>query len=339
MKPLHIFRSGTHITMGGDSLNFSESDLAATVKAYDPALHEAPLVFGHPKHDSPAGGWVKSLSFADHGLVAETQQVDANFAEQIAKGSYKKISASFYHPDAANNPVPGVYYLRHVGFLGGQPPSVKGLRPIELAEDEEGVVEFGDFGNSVSAGIFRKLREWLIGQFGQTVADQVVPNWEVETLAAESRREDVPTAFSDPATKPTTEVTAVTEAEAAAIKDENERLRGQIDKRQKDDLKTKQETTHAKNVEYAEQLVTAGMKPVHVDAIVAALDFAEGGAKPVEFGEGDEREPLSEGLKKVFNTLAGSVSFSEQASKERAGKISKQSANPLLADAEARNQK
>ena len=54
MKPLHIFKPGKHVAMSGANLNFSEADLAATVLAYDPALHEAPLVIGHPKHDAPA---------------------------------------------------------------------------------------------------------------------------------------------------------------------------------------------------------------------------------------------------------------------------------------------
>lgn len=339
MKPIHIFKSGQHTAMGGGSFDFSESDLAATVKAYDPTLHEAPLVIGHPKHDAPAGGWVKSLSLAGHGLVAEPQQVDAEFAELVAQGKFKKISASFYQPDAANNPVPGVYYLRHVGFLGAQPPAVKGLRPVDLAEGEEGVLEFGDLGDSVSAGIFRKLREWLISQFGQAVADQVVPNWDVDNLLAESRREDGPAAFSEPARKPTPEETTVTEDEKNAITTENAQLKARLAKREKADIEAAQTALHAKNVEYAEQLVAAGMKPVHVAAIVAALDYAEGGEKPLEFGEDDEREPLAEGLKKVFNTLTGSVSFSEQATKERAGKTTKQSQNPLLADAEARTQK
>lgn len=339
MKPIHIFKSGKHIAMGGGSFDFSESDLAATVKAYDPALHEAPLVIGHPKHDAPAAGWVKSLTATSTGLIAEPQQVDVQFAEQVASGSYKKISASFYHPDAANNPVPGVYYLRHVGFLGAQPPSVKGLRPIELAEGEEGVVEFGDFGDSISTGIFRRLREWLISQFGQAAADQVVPNWDVDSLHAESLRDDERTAFSEPAPKPTPEATTVTEDEKNAITTENAQLKARLAKREKADLDAAQTALHAKNLEYAEQLVAAGMKPVHVPAIVAALDYAESGEKPLEFGEDDEREPLGEGLKKVFSALTGAVSFSEQASKERVGKHTKQSDNPLLADAEARTQK
>ena len=325
--------------MSGVSFDFSESDLAATVNAYDPALHEAPLVIGHPKHDAPAAGWVKSLSATPVGLIAVPQQVDAQFAELVASGSYKKISASFYHPDATNNPVPGVYYLRHVGFLGAQPPSIKGLRPIELAEDEEGVVEFGDFGDSISAGIFRRLREWLIAQFGTEAADQVVPGWDVDNLIGESRREDSRPAFSEPVKKITPEAATVTEDEKNAITTENAQLKARLAKRERADLAAAQTALHAKNIEYAEQLVAAGMKPVHVPAIVAALDYAEGGEKPLEFGEDDEREPLAEGLKKVFNALTGSVSFSEQATKDRAGKHSTQSENPLLADAEARTQK
>ena len=79
MKPLHIFKPGTHTAMNGASFDFSGSDIAATVHAYDPALHEA-----------PAAGWAKSPSTSAHGLTAEPQQVDAAFAQQIAKGSYKK---------------------------------------------------------------------------------------------------------------------------------------------------------------------------------------------------------------------------------------------------------
>ncbi|WP_256665121.1 hypothetical protein [Pseudomonas sp. SLFW] len=104
MKPLHIFKPGRHQPMSGGSLNFTERDLIATANAYNPALHEAPLVIGHPQYDAPAAGWVKSLTGTAEGLIAEPQQIDPSFAEQIGKASFKKISASFYHPDAANNP-------------------------------------------------------------------------------------------------------------------------------------------------------------------------------------------------------------------------------------------
>lgn len=310
--------------MNGVSINFGESDLAATVRAYDPTLHEAPLVIGHPKHDAPAAGWVKALSASAQGLMAETQQVDVAFAELVSKGSYKKISASFYHPDAANNPVPGVYYLRHVGFLGAQPPSVKGLRPIELAEDEEGVIEFGDFGDSITAGVFRRLREWLIGQFGQEAADQVVPGWDVDNLAAEALRDDVRPSFTEPTQprKPIIEEHTVSPTEQAALTAENKRLQTALDTHLAQQRQDQADQRHTKNLAFAEELVGAGkLLPKHAAALIAALDFAEAGDEPLEFGEGKERKPVIEGLKAIFDDLPAQIDFAEQASKGRQGDL------------------
>ncbi|WP_218918986.1 hypothetical protein [Pandoraea norimbergensis] len=45
-KLIHIFRPGRHVTMAGDVIEFSEADVAATARAYNPDLHEAPLVSG-----------------------------------------------------------------------------------------------------------------------------------------------------------------------------------------------------------------------------------------------------------------------------------------------------
>ena len=140
-KPLQIFKPGRHTAMSGVALAFSESDLAASAAAYDPAVFQAPIVVGHPKTDDPAYGWVSALSFADGALEASPEQVDPAFAEIVEAGRFKKISAAFYAPEAPNNPVPGVYYLRHVGFLGAAAPAAKGLRSPEFADAEEGVAE------------------------------------------------------------------------------------------------------------------------------------------------------------------------------------------------------
>ncbi len=150
--PIHIFKAGRHTAQSGQSIQFGEPDLQAVASAYDPARHEAPLVVGHPKHDLPAYGWVAGLQYSDGsgdqdaGLWALPAQVNPDFADLVAAGAFKKISAAFYSPGAPNNPTPGHYYLRHVGFLGAQPPAVKGLRNPAFADDEDGVVtvEFGD---------------------------------------------------------------------------------------------------------------------------------------------------------------------------------------------------
>lgn len=176
--------------MQGQAIEFSESDLDASARAYDPELSEAPIVVGHPATDAPAYGWVQGLERIGDRLAAAPRQIDPAFAEMVNAGRFKKISAAFYLPSAPNNPVPGVYYLRHVGFLGAQPPAVKGLRDARFA-DTEGVVtiEFGEQSDYLVAQVFRSLREWLIEKYSPDDADRVVPNYVVDGLQAEANRE------------------------------------------------------------------------------------------------------------------------------------------------------
>jgi transcriptional regulator with XRE-family HTH domain len=192
-QPLHIFRAGRHTAMSGQNLEFSEAQVRAIAAAYDPALHEAPIVIGHPRADAPAYGWVKSLRAEGAGLFAEPDQVEPAFAEMVSAGRFKKISASFYPPKAAANPAPGSYYLKHVGFLGAQPPAIKGLKPAEFAEDGEAVTLELDFSEAEIAGlasagfgglrrVIASLRDWLLASQGQEVADRIVPAHELENI-------------------------------------------------------------------------------------------------------------------------------------------------------------
>lgn len=188
MPAIHIFKAGTHTDMHGTKLPFTQSDLAACVKAYDPSVHEAPLVIGHPKTEDPAWGWVKSLSLNGGDLLAEPDQLDPQFAELVGNGRFKKVSASFYLPDSPNNPKPGTLYLRHVGFLGAQPPSIKGLKQVSFGEKEEGVVEFADWSDITNASLWGRLRDFLIAQFGLDETDKVLPSWQVDSLREEAYR-------------------------------------------------------------------------------------------------------------------------------------------------------
>lgn len=192
MKRLNIFKAGTHTSAAGVALTFSESDLQASVDAYDPSLHEAPITVGHPKDNLPAYGWIKSLSFSEQrGLDAVPHQVFPDFAEMVSNNLFKKISASFYAPDSPTNPVPGVYYLRHVAFLGAQPPAVKGLKSVEYSEAEEGIVEFSeDWDANNIATLFRRLRDFLIEKFTKEEADEVLPEWAVGELQDSARRKN-----------------------------------------------------------------------------------------------------------------------------------------------------
>jgi hypothetical protein len=136
---LHIFRAGTHHGANGSVIDYTEEDVKAISNLYDPDLHEAPLVIGHPADNQPAFGWVDELTADGADLRAKPHQVEQNFEEAVRSGRFKKISASFYPPDHPNHPVPDASepYLRHVGFLGAKAPAVKGLETPQLADDED----------------------------------------------------------------------------------------------------------------------------------------------------------------------------------------------------------
>lgn len=216
--PIHIFRAGSHTAMQGQTIAFDEADLAASAAAYDPTKHEAPIVVGHPTADAPAFGWVQSLAAEGRDLNAMPRQVDPAFAEAVSKGRFKKVSASFYQPDSPHNPVPGVYYLRHVGFLGAQPPAVKGLNPVQFADDGGDCVSFEFAEEDVPgilrrmAGLFRGMRDYFVDKEGLEKADAIIPPWTMDWLqedaaVAAAKTADIP-AFQesdmDKDKKPTT---------------------------------------------------------------------------------------------------------------------------------------
>ncbi|MCX8009877.1 MAG: GPO family capsid scaffolding protein, partial [Ignavibacteria bacterium] len=121
-----IFRTGKHTDSAGNEREWNESDLDKIVEGYNPTKHEAPIVIGHPKTNSPAYGWIEKLKRVGDTLYASAKQLVPEFVEMVKKGLFKKRSISLY-PDGT---------LRHVGFLGATPPAVKGLPDVEF-EDEQ----------------------------------------------------------------------------------------------------------------------------------------------------------------------------------------------------------
>ncbi|HOV99278.1 MAG TPA: hypothetical protein PK595_06880 [Bacteroidota bacterium] len=127
MKWFAIFKTGTHTDANGKTREWKESDLDEIVAKYDPLKHEAPIVIGHPKTNAPAYGWIEKLKRVGDTLYALPKQLASEFVEMVDKGLFKKRSISLY-PDNT---------LRHVGFLGAQPPAIKGLPDVEFKEESE----------------------------------------------------------------------------------------------------------------------------------------------------------------------------------------------------------
>lgn len=310
MKRFPIFRPGKHTTSAGEQIEFSSEMLKAAVAAYDPGVHEAPIVVGHPKENHPAYGWIKGMEFdeADGTVYAVPGEVEAQFSDLVEQGRYKKRSASWYMPDSPSNPTPGKLHLRHVGFLGAQPPALKGLKDVTFADGEKGVVEFGDqsrwLWGSIAAAL-RGMREWLIEEKGQDVADKKIPNYLISDLETEARKQPDPFAVSANYTETTEHSTmspeqiktlqdklAATETELAAAK------------------------ANAKPADFAERekalkegetkLARSGVES-QVDKLIAdgklaparkaqTIDFAmalDNASATVEFTEGEKTEKLS----------------------------------------------
>lgn len=221
LPPFEIFATGRHTAMEGETLSFAEADLTATAAAYDPAKHEAPICVGHPRHNLPAFGWIAGVEAHAGRLVATPKQVNPAFAGMVRAGSFKKVSAAFWAPDAPGNPTPGIWALRHVGFLGAQPPAVRGLAPVRFAGDDDGVVVFGDvdtgtLGHTLRSvlGFLARLRDTLIERDGLEKANQVISDWELQSAqdAASRLEAAAPAAIGPCCATPSTdsEVSAVT---------------------------------------------------------------------------------------------------------------------------------
>lgn len=141
---VEIFKVGRHKPMFGDTLNFLDTDLEKIAANYDAKRHPAPIVIGHPQTDAPAYGWVTGLQVKEGKLVADFGDIEPEFSALVKAKRYRKVSASFWTPDAPSNPTPGQYALKHVGFLGAAAPAVPGLKDAEFKADESGIVAFGE---------------------------------------------------------------------------------------------------------------------------------------------------------------------------------------------------
>jgi hypothetical protein len=124
---------GTYTDMNGNRVEVTPDYLKKLATNYNPALHEAPAVIGHPETDAPAYGWVRAVRVNGDKLEVQFADTDPEFEEMVRKGLFKKRSLKIYN-DPKKFSVAAVPYIGHVGFLGAAPPAVKGLKNIHFNE-------------------------------------------------------------------------------------------------------------------------------------------------------------------------------------------------------------
>lgn len=315
---IEVFRTGTFKPMSGDAVSYGADDLSGIASGYDPDNAPAPIVIGHPATDAPAYGWVSGFEYdADKDrLFADIDELDPAFEEAVKEGRYKKVSMSFHTPDAPNNPTPGKWYAKHIGFLGGAAPAVSGLKPVQFTaagEGEEVVFEaaFGEPGFEETADLFRAMRDWFIEKFGLEAADKVLPSYRIDWLnnrELSTKTGATDTLYAAPATAPKQEEPSMTREEIAAeearLQAEREKLEGE----QAAFAEQSKAARHDKFVAFAEELVSDGkLLPANKDKFVAILD-AMPADQAVSFSEGSE-EPVFQALMDLMAAQPKAVSF------------------------------
>lgn len=323
--PFEIAKPGQAVATSGVQYDFTPTVLAELAETYDPARHDAPIVVGHPKNNSPAYGWVKSVQWdpAQKRLIATPRDVSRDFAEAVERKQFPKRSMSIYLPNSPGNPVPGKHVLRHVGFLGALPPAIKGLADVSFAETEDGVLEFAEADDTVVAQVIQNLREWLLTSQGSEVADKIVPADAVAFLlqsAVMEASQDAPGAVN---CSETPSSSGLAEREAALAQKERE-LQAKLD-----DIKRKEYE------DFAESLVADGCRllPRDKSGLVEFLASQEEGVLEFAEAEGGKIGRL-DWLKDFLRRIPRQVDFGEFDGQGNRDTVVE--ANPLVADAERR---
>jgi len=294
LKSIEIFRPGTFTAANGQRYSFSPAQVKEMAETYNPAFSDAPFVVGHPKMTSPRFGRAGSLFVNDAGvLCAEPADVVPEFAAAVNARQYPKVSASIFLPGAPGNPTPGKHYLRHVGFLGGVAPAVKGLEMVEFASSQEGIVDFS-YEDRAMVGLFRSMRDWLIETLGLEKAQQIIPDYTLSSLEAsvtlsdaEDSIEGITPAFSDP-NQPTEAELSQQEALLAQEKKNQEVAEG-LTARELALAEKEAKIGEAAIANFAEVLCTEGkLLPAQAPQIVEIMKQLESVNLVADFAAGDE---------------------------------------------------
>ena len=168
-------------------LQILEEDAGYSVNEY--LMDKCLALLGHPAQNAPAYGWVEGLKREGSLLLAKLKHVLPEFADLVKQGTYKKRSISLY-PDLT---------LRHIGFLGGAAPAVKGLADIAFSDRDAVTLEFGEE-DRVALGFFQRLKNWIVGKDGPEIADGIFPEDALETLRMEIVQDQLEEDTPQPAT-------------------------------------------------------------------------------------------------------------------------------------------
>ncbi len=127
--PLALLTAGVYPLSKDLQISLDEFDLGRMASAFKDMKppRPAPIVIGHPADDAPSYGIINNLVVIDGTLIGYAEDLSDSFRRGMKEGLYPRYAAQFFGPDNPDNPVPGRFILKHVGFRGPVPPSVRGF--------------------------------------------------------------------------------------------------------------------------------------------------------------------------------------------------------------------
>lgn len=291
MKPIEIFRPGTFTAMNGTKYTFTAAQVKELADTYNPDFADAPLVVGHPKLTSPRFGRAGKLFVNTAGvLCADPADVVPEFAAAVAAKLYTNVSASIFLPDAPGNPTPGKHYLRHIGFLGGAAPAVKGLKSVEFAADRTGVVDFS-YEDRLIVQLFRRMRDWIISKDGVAAADEILPECQLSDLAESNTRDELAGTEPNPAFSNPPQTTEAELSQQEALAAQAKALLAQkteLDGRAATIAAQEAVIKKAGHADFAEALCASGhLLPAQKTSVVEILTQLDAANQVADFAAGD----------------------------------------------------
>ncbi|QNI34527.1 hypothetical protein H7849_11890 [Alloacidobacterium dinghuense] len=267
---IEIFRAGDYRAQGKSVI--TRSDLERVIRNYDPTYHEAPVCVGHPKDNLPAYGWIDRLALDGDVLLAREKQVDPKFNEARQAGRYKKRSAAFYQ-DAAGN----VAGLRHVAYLGAQPPEVKGLQDVQFNDSGRTFIVFGEEESVADEKTMEeRLKAFFSELFGRKTEGATFSEADVKRIAGEAV-----TAATQPLTTKITQLETDLKSQGTAFSEREQKIAGA--------------EVAQRGVDAITRLKSAGKWIPAYEKMGLGLVFGELAktSATVEFGEGDAKKQVA----------------------------------------------
>ena len=293
MKWCEIFRAGAYKDAKGTELKYTNEDVETIARNFNEGENSsAPIVVGHPKSNSPSYGWGDSLKAKDGKLYASFKQVANEFAEWVNDGRYKTRSISIY-PNKM---------LKHVGFLGGTPPRIKGMPEFVFNEDAEAETydfsDLSDYKFDTLARIIQRLRDFLIDKYDVQTAENLISIWNIETLKeVESKTPQEISNYCEELLNKGKELDLITnDPKVTKTEDFSEELNSAkelAEKLQKENDELKATSRKAQFEDFAEKAVKAGnITPAQK---IAAIDFMEvcHECGTFDFSEGEDKTALT----------------------------------------------